>query len=115
MDRKYSTNEDLLMFVFCLFSPSHSCTLLQLGAGTVHLESLDNAQLRRDQIEICSQMLSPFPHALLIGDFNFDSDENFAGGGPLGSTSTLSFSHPFLFLFLFLFIENTLVVRIALF
>ena len=45
--------------------------------GNVHLESLDNAALRRQQLVICNECLrenEPVA-ALLVGDFNFDSEQ----------------------------------------
>lgn len=45
--------------------------------ATVHLESLDNAPTRRQQLERASAVLSATPlPAILCGDFNFDSSQN---------------------------------------
>lgn len=47
--------------------------------STVHLESLSNFRLRRDQLSfICRSVLSEerAPHAILMGDFNFDDKMN---------------------------------------
>lgn len=51
-----------------------------VSIGTVHLESLDSAQLRAEQLEKISGILASSPHAGLMGDFNFDSDRNFRKG-----------------------------------
>jgi len=48
--------------------------------ATVHLESLNLPQYRKEQLKIISN-LSPFQNAntaILLGDFNFDSDINFS-------------------------------------
>lgn len=50
--------------------------------GNVHLESLDSAALRREQLEIAGRVLAPEgqrgeQNGILCGDFNFDSDRNF--------------------------------------
>jgi len=50
---------------------------------TVHLESLDAAQTRAKQLEIINSDLSTIPHALILGDFNFDSSRNYIDIGPL--------------------------------
>jgi len=49
----------------------------QFAVATIHLESLNNAIARRDQLIISEQVLSSFPSAILCGDFNFDSTRNF--------------------------------------
>ena len=49
----------------------------QLVIGTVHLESLANPRMRVEQLKICARVLAPFPDAMLVGDFNFDSERNF--------------------------------------
>ena len=58
------------------------CVEIQLGQdvfciGTVHLESLSSAALRKQQLEIISNHLSTYAHAILCGDFNFDSKRNY--------------------------------------
>eukprot|EP00667_Euglena_gracilis_P018752 EG_transcript_19955 len=51
--------------------------------GTVHLESLENAPLRAQQMALCGQALQHDRLAVLCGDFNFDSERNYSGRGPL--------------------------------
>ena len=48
-----------------------------LVIGTVHLESLANPNMRREQLKCCAAILAPFADAMLVGDFNFDSEQNF--------------------------------------
>lgn len=48
----------------------------------MHLESLSTRVVREKQLEHISRILST-RHSLLVGDFNFDSDRNFEGYGPL--------------------------------
>lgn len=48
-----------------------------LTVGTVHLESLANHPTREAQLQACAAVLAAFPDAVLVGDFNFDSDRNF--------------------------------------
>ena len=45
--------------------------------GVVHLESLDNADVRKQQLEEIAGQLGGVP-SLLVGDFNFDSRRNFS-------------------------------------
>jgi len=49
--------------------------------GCVHLESLDNANLRREQLAICKKKLDKLGgkdnDAMLVGDFNFCSYRNY--------------------------------------
>ncbi|CAE7367956.1 tdp2, partial [Symbiodinium natans] len=45
--------------------------------GTVHLESLGNPRMREEQLKNCASILAPFSDAMLVGDFNFDSERNF--------------------------------------
>jgi len=49
-----------------------------LVCATVHLESLDSKKTRREQLEISHQFLKSSSNALLVGDFNFDSDINYS-------------------------------------
>lgn len=64
----------------------------KVSIGTVHLESLDSADLRRRQLELISPILGKVPHAALTGDFNFDSDRNFREDGlPLENRSLKDF------------------------
>jgi len=51
--------------------------------GTVHLESLSTSKTRAAQLEVISKLLEHKTHVLLVGDFNFDSDKNYEGNGPL--------------------------------
>lgn len=46
--------------------------------ATVHLESLDAKTLRRKQLEVISGILKNYPNALLMGDFNIDSQSNYS-------------------------------------
>mmetsp|Transcript_60151 Transcript_60151/g.105356 ORF Transcript_60151/g.105356 Transcript_60151/m.105356 type:complete len:326 (-) Transcript_60151:28-1005(-) len=63
--------------------PTEMCRQLLLAeldglvVGTVHLESLANHPTREAQLRVCEALLAPFDDALLVGDFNFDSDRNF--------------------------------------
>lgn len=47
--------------------------------GNVHLESLDSAPVRREQLKVCSQVLTgtSMAFSVLCGDFNFCSDRNY--------------------------------------
>jgi hypothetical protein len=71
-----------------------STRLLLRGAefcvGTVHLESLNNASLRKQQLEICRDTLDTYDYAVLCGDFNFCSFRNFgpADGASLENDAT---------------------------
>jgi len=52
----------------------------QLGdvaVGTVHLESLANHPMRERQLRSCESILASHSNAILVGDFNFDSEQNF--------------------------------------
>lgn len=44
-----------------------------LAVATVHLESLNNAELRAEQMKIAFEVINMFEDAILMGDFNFDS------------------------------------------
>ncbi len=57
------------------------------AVGNVHLESLNNHPTRELQLAISYNVLSKFQHALLCGDFNFCSLNNFNGRGPLENDS----------------------------
>ena len=46
---------------------------LTCAVATVHLESLDNVETRKAQLQVASARLQPYDCALLCGDFNFDS------------------------------------------
>jgi hypothetical protein len=48
-----------------------------VACGTVHLESLNTATLRKQQLEKAGGILHPFPTSFLVGDFNFDADINY--------------------------------------
>lgn len=41
--------------------------------STVHLESMDNTQVRIDQMKVSFPILSLFPNSFIMGDFNFHS------------------------------------------
>jgi len=45
---------------------------------TVHLESLNFSQKRREQLERISNSLRLVPNVILMGDFNFDSNQNYS-------------------------------------
>ncbi|KAF0979785.1 hypothetical protein FDP41_000938 [Naegleria fowleri] len=44
---------------------------------TVHLESLSNADLRFQQLDVISNFQIPYSQAIICGDFNFDSERNY--------------------------------------
>eukprot|EP01121_Diplochlamys_sp_Union-15-3_P006997 TRINITY_DN1758_c0_g1_i4.p1 TRINITY_DN1758_c0_g1~~TRINITY_DN1758_c0_g1_i4.p1 ORF type:complete len:299 (-),score=35.49 TRINITY_DN1758_c0_g1_i4:32-823(-) len=46
------------------------------SVATVHLESLDNAPLREQQIKVIAAILKNSTHATVMGDFNFDAYTN---------------------------------------
>ena len=48
-----------------------------VAVATVHLESLNSAPRRAKQLQVARDALQPHAHALLLGDFNFDSTQNF--------------------------------------
>lgn len=48
-----------------------------LAVGTVHLESLMSQPTRECQLKVCAEVLALYPDAVLVGDFNFDSEKNF--------------------------------------
>lgn len=51
--------------------------LPNLTVGNVHLESLANHPVREKQLKICADKLREHDNALLVGDFNFDSERNY--------------------------------------
>lgn len=53
--------------------------------GNVHLESLDSAPRRAEQLRICAKELNKEAFPILVGDFNFCSERNFHNipGAPL--------------------------------
>jgi len=55
----------------------------RMSVGNVHLESLNNAPIRAAQLKLCDSILTHTPNSVLCGDFNFDSERNFRGAGPL--------------------------------
>jgi len=70
-------------FHFCDLHTSMSRRLLiaempDLTVATVHLESLANHPTRELQLKECAIQLAAYPDAVLVGDFNFDSERNFA-------------------------------------
>jgi len=51
----------------------------EFGFCTTHLESLNHPQKRKEQLERISQnIIYTYPNALLMGDFNFDSHQNYS-------------------------------------
>lgn len=42
------------------------------AVATVHLESQDNSEIRKKQLDVTFQELSCYPKVFLLGDFNFD-------------------------------------------
>lgn len=48
----------------------------KLKVANVHLESLDSTRLRHAQLYIAQHVLHASSNAILCGDFNFDSDQN---------------------------------------
>ena len=42
-----------------------------LSVGTVHLESLDNQDVRESQLAVCAEVMEQWPDMILVGDFNF--------------------------------------------
>lgn len=52
-----------------------------LSIGNVHLESLDSAPARLEQLKLCNEVLNRTAYSVLCGDFNFDSDRNFRDDG----------------------------------
>lgn len=62
-------------WIGCEVRISRDCTLL---IGTVHLESLNNRETRRKQLQVIrDSVMVRHRHSILCGDFNFDSDRNF--------------------------------------
>lgn len=55
--------------------------------GTVHLESLNTHKTREKQLKICADILKTCKNAILCGDFNFCSYQNYSGGGALENDS----------------------------
>jgi endonuclease/exonuclease/phosphatase family metal-dependent hydrolase len=53
-----------------------------INIGNVHLESLNNARTREEQLGICDTIL-PSGKSILVGDFNFCSERNYDGSLPL--------------------------------
>lgn len=49
----------------------------EFSIGNVHLESLDSASTRREQLQVCSRTLTASGASILCGDFNFCSDRNY--------------------------------------
>lgn len=48
-----------------------------LTVGNIHLESLDNHDIREEQIKVCYDSLETFTTSILAGDFNFCSYRNY--------------------------------------
>jgi len=54
-----------------------------VGIGTVHLESLGTSHIRAAQLRTIADTLTKgYDHWIVMGDFNFDSEINFAHGLP---------------------------------
>ena len=53
-----------------------------VNVGCVHLESLNNAKIRKEQLLACNALLPP-GRSILVGDFNFCSERNYDGSLPL--------------------------------
>jgi len=49
----------------------------EFACCTTHLESLDHPETRKEQLQRISEILT-FPNAILMGDFNFDSTQNYS-------------------------------------
>lgn len=55
----------------------------RFAVGSVHLESLGSQPTRKKQLEESYAELKQFKSSVLCGDFNFCSERNFSGQGPL--------------------------------
>ena len=53
-----------------------------VNVGCVHLESLNYAKIRKEQLRACNSLLPP-GRSILVGDFNFCSERNYDGSLPL--------------------------------
>lgn len=66
----------------------------QYHIGNVHLESLSNASVRKEQLLKCSEIFNSLPSSniLVCGDFNFDSYQNYNArlNEPLENNNLLS-------------------------
>jgi hypothetical protein len=70
--------------------------LEDLAIGNVHLESLANHPVREAQLRECVQALKHFSDALLVGDFNFDSQQNWSPPhSPLENDALAEIMHGF--------------------
>jgi hypothetical protein len=70
--------------------------LEDLAIGNVHLESLANHPVRKAQLCACERALKHFSDALLVGDFNFDSQQNWSPPHrPLENAALEEFMHGF--------------------
>ena len=54
---------------FPLLSLAYRVTVV----GNVHLESLNFAETRKNQLQICERIMRNYTNALVVGDFNFDA------------------------------------------
>jgi len=52
------------------------CEGRRVAVATTHLESLNNARTRAKQLRIAADALSRYKQAMIVGDFNFDSTQN---------------------------------------
>ena len=48
----------------------------KVAVATTHLESLNSAPVRKQQLKIAQEALQGYSQAILCGDFNFDSNQN---------------------------------------
>ena len=48
-----------------------------IALGNCHFESLNNPDVRSQQLAIAGSVLESYGHSLICGDFNFDSKQNF--------------------------------------
>lgn len=67
-------------------APPAAC---RVAVATTHLESLNNARLRAKQLRIARDTLASYDSAALVGDFNFDSSQNFGDWLPRGDRRTM--------------------------
>jgi tyrosyl-DNA phosphodiesterase 2 len=66
----------------------------EVTIATVHLESLDKWRCRQQQLQIIFNLLDAMPHAVLMGDFNFDAEGEEKGNIPGNFTDIWRAIHP---------------------
>ncbi len=76
----YSMGPPSYMSVTTIQEEREESGTVEFYIGNVHLESLEYHSIREQQLLYCSQVLSPFPYYLLVGDFNFCSYTNRSPG-----------------------------------